>query len=88
MLHIPYNTVGNGSKTTLFHLPVIVTRNRDCWQGFLEGYLDTDGHRFRKDGYQSYDRLASTNEDFIKEMRQFLGQKVSSNCKCMKSLII
>lgn len=70
MLGIPFNTVGCGSKTFLFHLPEIATVNYDCWRDFLDGYLDTDGTRYR--GKQSYDRIMSSNESFIREIRDFM----------------
>ena len=74
MLGIPYNTVGTGSKTTLFHLPEIVKTDYECWKGFLEGYLDTDGIRYR--GKYEYDRIISSNKNFIDEICDFLKRPV------------
>ena len=72
MLKIPYNTIGCGSKTFVFHLPEIVKYDYECWRGFLEGYLDTDGTRYRGKK-EEYDRIVSSNANFIKEIRDFMG---------------
>lgn len=75
MLGIPYNTVGCGSKTFAFHLPEIVKCDYECWRGFLEGYLDTDGTRYRGEK-QEYDRIISSNANFVKEIRDFIGMSM------------
>jgi len=86
MLNIPFGSIGCGSKTQKFHLPEIVKANYDCWRGFVEGYLDTDGTRYRGEK-QEYDRIMSTNKDFINELRDFMGVASRNGVKGIRSAV-
>lgn len=59
---------GSKSKTRRFKFPRVVTSSRAMMQGFLDGYTDGDGHRYKYGRY-----IFSTNREFLEDLGQYLG---------------
>ncbi len=62
---------GPAKETKRFHLPPAVLQNQDMTQGFLDGYIDGDGHISR----YGAGTIISSNVRFLQELGAVVGSR-------------
>lgn len=62
---------GTTKETKAFHLPRGVLQSREMTQGFLDGYIDGDGHVLPKNGRM----IISSNGQFLQELGAVVGSR-------------
>ena len=75
---------GPVKETKKFHLPRGVLRSREMTQGFLDGYIDGDGYRLRKNGRM----IVSSNLQFLEELGEVVTSRPARQTNGMARLYI
>jgi len=69
--------LGGDKRCKTFRFPEVVLNDRDTMQGFLDGYVDGDGHQPNNHGYYTGDVITSANMSFLDRLGQLLETPVA-----------
>ncbi len=68
--------LGGDTHSKAFAFPEVVLHDRETMQGFLDGYIEGDGHPMRSQGYYTGDGITSGNYGFLERLSEIIDSPV------------
>jgi len=69
--------LGGDTHSKAFRFPEVVLHDQETMQGFLDGYIEGDGHSVRSKGYHTGYCITSTNEPFMNRLARIIETPVA-----------